>query len=151
MAIATLTDVAAAIVAGLDGITGMSAASVSADDVLVINKADSILVDVGNAGEEDIIAGGDIGLVFGMTFRPDVELWIKDTGNIKRLYDDTRTYIGRVLAWFRANPQLGLAASGVHSVHPIVWQAKDERTEINGVSYRVITFTPTIVIRGMTA
>jgi|GEM_PF-3922509 len=150
--ITTLAAVCNALATGLAVVTGFSSAAVSDKDWQIANHAASLFVYPSGSGAQELTVSGSAVNVFHVRYDVTIELWEKNTGNVQRLYTDTQAHIDGVLAWLRANDNLG-DTSGLFATcnaGAVRWQTQDVRDEAGGLGYRLTTFTVPCLLVGLT-
>jgi hypothetical protein len=137
--VSDLPDIINSIETGLKTLVDLPDEAVTDQDWLVLNQPNSLFVFPSGEGAQ----GDETFDSYYQVHRITVELWLKNEGDIKRLYTDAQTYIVAILAWFRANDTLGGTVEKCHE-GPITYQAVDVRQEgtfgANGILYRLVSF-----------
>lgn len=148
----TLATVCEALKAGLATATGFSATTVTDDDFRIVNNASSIFVFPAGSGAQELLFSGSATNMFQVRYEVTVELYEKNIGSVLRLYNDTQTHIDAILAWLRANDDLGDTSGTFATCHAgqVRWDAKDVRNEESGIDYRLVTFTVPCLLTGLT-
>jgi hypothetical protein len=135
---ADLDDIVGSIATGMATLTGLSASSVTDKDWLVRNNPDSLFVFPSGQGAQ----GQETFDSFYQLHYITIELWLKNSGDVQRLYTDAQTYIVAILAWFRANDTLSKTVETCHEGQ-LTYRAIDlkETEDMNSRTlYRIVSF-----------
>ena len=105
--------------AGLANVAHLSAATVSVNSWTVRNNPYSVLIFPSLGGQQEAVT---IPSGWNVTHRIKVKLTIRHN-DVAKLHDNAAVMIPLVLAWFRANDQLGLADVLTCHASPLTWSS----------------------------
>lgn len=133
-----LASIVAALQTGLATVTGLSSTTVTDNDWRTANAARSVFVFPSGNGRQTLEHVSGWGRVHNVT----VEVYLKNTGSLAALYDDTQTYIDTVLDWLETNDTL---TTGVYSAHwgdGVRYDVADilSDKEPHNIIYRIVSF-----------
>lgn len=148
----SLSAICEALKSGLSTIDGLSASTVSDDDWRVINQTTSIFIHPFGSGAQELAYTGSAANVYHVRYDVVIELYEKNTGDIKRLYSDTQAHLDAILAWLRANDNLGDTSGVFATCHAgqVRFSAQNIQDEAGGIVYRVTSITVPCLLVGMT-
>jgi hypothetical protein len=138
-----LPDIVAAILDGMQSLTDMSEKNATSDDWRVLNSVISMFVFPGGHGSQELSAQGE----YSQTHQVDIRMSLKSQGNEQQLYTDAGVMIPLVLAWFRANDDLGGLVETCHIV-PITYTTPNNLfvDSETGVIRKEVTFAVTALV-----
>jgi hypothetical protein len=137
-----LATVIGEMVAGLAGVTGLSTLQVADNKWAVIEYPVGVFVYPAGRGTQRVVA---MGPSFERVHSILVELHVKNTMGEAALYDDTQTYIDRLLDWF-AGYELTVSAMTCHAEGGIWYDVTEVRSDA-GITRRVVTFTVPVQVQ----
>lgn len=121
-----------ALVDGLATVTGLNAEKVTDRDWLKQQNASFVFVAPSGSGEQALIARSS----YAQTHRIPCELWLKNTGDVQRLYADAQALTDAILAWLRTQTTVN-----INPGEPVTYTAQDIKTETNELTHRLVTIT----------
>jgi hypothetical protein len=136
---AVITDM----VTGLATVTGLSTAQVTDNKWQTIEYPVAVFVFPAGRGTQRVVA---MGPSFERVHNVLVELHVKNTQGEAALYNDTQTYLDRVLDWFTTY-EATTSAMTCHAETGIYYDVLEQRADNGGVIRRVVTFTVPVQVQ----